>query len=451
MKGFAAPAPAPLIFDWEVAGRELGTSLDRLYAIAVLGSHEVETAQVALGIARYQAQRRRVAIGDLLGDAAPFSELIAGEDTHGLSDVFEYGLSLDRVARRVHGDGDLYILPTGAFISDETEIMSNRRWTKLASGFREERALLVVAANAASPGIEELVMQLEGAILVGDTVPSKLPVARVIGAVRGPDAVPLPPVRPERRARPKYVVNRKPSMWKIGASFGLTLSAVIAALGIWLTYRPFAQAEWAPLWLRNAGVPADSIIEIIRGYDTAGVISDSTVTLATARHLGLLTAMDSTSQAPYGVELVNHNTQAGALLELTRNSATLRAGTFTPVLIRGTPWFRVVAGAYPDSASAAALLDTLRASGASDAGAAVIARFPYALLVERDVPDSSVATRVERYERRRLPVYALLQDDGTARLYAGAFKEPTEAEPLYEALRAAGIQTTLVYRTGRVY
>ena len=67
------------------------------------------------------------------------------------------------------------------------------------------------------------------------------------------------------------------------------------------------------------------------------------------------------------------------------------------------------------------------------------------------LPDSSVATRVERYERRRLPVYALLQDDGTARLYAGAFKEPTEAEPLYEALRAAGIQTTLVYRTGRVY
>ena len=449
MKGVAAPTP--LIFDWEVAGRELGTSLDRLHAVAVLGSNETETAQVALGIARHQARRRRVAIGDLLGDAAPLAELIAGEDSHGLSDVFEYGVSLDRVARRVAGDGDLYILPTGAFISDEAEIMANRRWTKLAAGFRDERALLVVAANATSPGVEELVTQLDGAILVGDTVPSKLPVARVIGAVRGPDAVPLPPVRPERRARPKYVVKRKPSIWKIGASFGVLLSAVIAALGMWLTYRPFARAEWAPLWLRNAGIPADSIIEIIRGYDTAGVISDSNATLATARHLGLLTAMDTASQAPYGIELVNHNTQAGALLELTRNSATLRAGTFTPVLIRGTPWFRVVAGAYPDSASAAALLDTLRASGASDAGGAVIARFPYALLVERDVPDSSIATRVAVYERRRLPVYALLQDDGTARLYAGAFKEPTEATPLYEALRAAGIQTTLVYRTGRVY
>jgi hypothetical protein len=451
VKGFAAPPSAPLIFDWEVAGRELGTSLDRLYAIAVLGSNEIETAQVALGIARYQARRRRVAIGDLLGDALPLVELIPGDDTHGLSDVFEYGLSLDRVARPVSGDGDLYILPTGTFISDETEIMANRRWTKLAAGFREQRALLVVAANAASPGVEELVMQLEGAILVGDTVPSRLPVARVIGAVRGPDAVPLPPVRPERRARPKYVVRRKPSVWRIGASFGLMLSAIIAALGIWLTYRPFAQAEWAPLWLRNAGVPADSIIEIIRGFDTAGVISDTNATLATARHLGLLSAQDSASQSPYAIELITHNTQAGALLELTRNSATLRAGTFTPVLIRGTPWFRVVAGAYPDSASAAALLDTLRAGGASDAGGAVIARFPYALLVERNVPDSSVASRLSRYQNRRLPVYALLQDDGTARLYAGAFKEPLEATPLYEALRSAGIQTSLVYRTGRVY
>jgi hypothetical protein len=110
-----------------------------------------------------------------------------------------------------------------------------------------------------------------------------------------------------------------------------------------------------------------------------------------------------------------------------------------------------VVGAYPDSASAAALLDTLRARGTSDAGRAVIERYPYALLVERDVPDSAVASRVSVYRRRGVPVYALLQSDGTARVYAGAFKTPEEAASLFDALKMSGVSTSLVYRTGRVY
>lgn len=441
--------PTPLIFDWEVAGRELGASLDRLHAIAVLGSNEVETAKVALGIGRQQSQRRRVAIGDLLGDAGPLTALTPGEESHGLSDVFEYGLSLDRVARLVDGETDLYILPTGAFISDHAEVMANRRWSKLAAGFKAENGLLIIAASVATPNIEALVLQLEGAVLVGDTVPSRLPVARVLGAVRGPSELPKPaPV--ERRSRPRYVVRSRYSFWRIGSTIGVTLAAVIAALGMFLSYRPFANAKWAPPWLRNIGTAADSIVTIIRGYDTAGVL-DSMSTVATARHLGLLTPLDSASQVPYGIGLITFNTQAGALLELGRNGATLRAGTFTPVLIRETPWFRVVAGAYPDSVSAAALLDTLRARGTSDAGRAVIERFPYALLVERDVSDAAVASRVSVYQARGLPVYALLQADGTARVFAGAFKKPEEAALLYHGMKTAGIQTSLVYRTGRVY
>lgn len=441
--------PTPLIFDWEVAGRELGGRLDRLHAIAVLGSDGNESARVALGIARQQSRRRRVAIGDLLGDAPPLTALVPGDDTHGLSDVFEYGLALDRVARRVPDNPDLYLLPTGAFFSDMAEIMRNRRWTKLAANFKEEGGLLVVVADVACPGVESLVLQLEGAILVGDVLPEKLPVARVLGTVRGPNVEVSPATPEEPKARPKYVVRGARSLWKIGASVGVSLAAIIAALGIWLAYRPFADSEWAPLWLRGPGFTAESLLAI-RGLDTAGVM-DSSSTMATAKGLGLLTAMDSASQAPYGIALITFNTQAGALLELTRNGATLRAGTFTPILIRETPWFRVVGGAYPDSASAAALLDTLRARGSSDAGRAVIEQFPYALLVARDVPDADVGSRVAAYQARKLPVYALLQADGTARLFAGAFKTPEEATFLYDEMKKAGIQTSLVYRTGRVY
>jgi hypothetical protein len=442
--------PAPLIFDWEVAGRELGGRLDRLHAIAVLGSDPTATAKVALGIARQQSRRRRVAIGDLLGDAEPIASLVSDDDTHGLADVFEYGLGLERVARRVSNDPDLFILPSGAFVSDYAEIMANRRWTKLAAGFKEEGGLLIVVASVETPGIEALVLQLEGAVLVGNLVPARLPVARVLGAVRGPHPELVANARPKATARPKYVVRAAKSIWKIGATIGVLLTATIGAVGLWLAYRPFADSEWAPTWLRRAGMPGDSMGSMIRGFDTAGV-ADSNSTLATARELGLLTALDSASQAPYGIAITNYNTQAGALLELRRNGATLRAGTFTPILIRETPWFRVVAGAYPDSASAAALLDTLRARGSSDAGRAVIEKYPYALLVARDVPDSAVGDRVAAYQARNLPIYALLQADGTARLFAGAFKTPDEATALYDALRSSGIQTSLVYRTGRVY
>jgi sporulation related protein len=444
----AGAAPTAPGFDWEAAGRQLGSTLDRLHAVAVLGSNNIETALVAIGIAKQQARRRRVAIGDLIGEAGPLQSLAPSDDPHGLADVFEYGVSLDRVAHRVSTEQPLFILPTGAFLTDFSEIMTDRRWSRLAAGFREEQGLLIIAANVASPEIEALVIQLDGAVLVGHIAPTKLPVARVLGAIKGPPrpsrpvrAIPPPP-------RPRYVIRAPRSFWRIGRIVGVSLAALIAALGIWLSYRPLATSAWAPAWLRGQGVRGDSA-GLLTALDSLGAPADTG--LQTAPGLGLLTKEDSAAVAPFGIALVTFNTQAGALLELQRNGASLRAGTFTPVLIRETPWFRVVAGAYPDSASAAALLDTLRARGTSDAGRAVIDRFPYALLVERDVPDTAVASRVSVYQTRGLPVYALLQSDGTARVYAGAFKAPEEAASLFDALRRSGVSTSLVFRTGRVY
>jgi hypothetical protein len=252
----------------------------------------------------------------------------------------------------------------------------------------------------------------------------------------------------ERRARQKYVISGRTPLWRVGATVGLFLTAVFVALGFWLATRPFADSTWAPLWLRG-----DTTELRFRGLDALAIDSirkaDSLARLEKA--MGLFTAQDSASLAPYGLSLVTFNTQAGALLELRRNGATLRAGTFTPVLIRETTWFRVVAGAYPDSASAAALLDTLRAKGLSDASRVEIDRFPYALLIQRDVADTVVASRVTSFQARGLPVYALLQYDGTARLFAGAFKTPEESNLLASAMKSAGVPTSLVYRTGRVY
>jgi len=443
-----APPSAPE-FDWEAAGRELGSKLDRLHALVVLGSDDTQTAQVALGIARQQAKRRRVAIGDLLGDSEPLRSLAPSDDHHGLADVFDYGVSLDKVAHKVDENGELYVLPTGAFVSDQAEILTNRRWTRLAAGFRKEDGLLIIVANVAAPDIESLVVQFDGAVLVGDLVPRRLPVSRVLGVIRGPRRASRAIRAPILPPRTQYVVKVPRSVRRLATTVGVSLAAIISALGIWLAYRPLAATAWAPVWLRGRpGIRADAAIPLLR-LDSVGTARDSALRIAP--EMGLLTKMDSVSISPYGIALVSFNTQAGALLELQRHGSSLRAGTFNPVLIRETPWYRVVAGAYPDSASAAALLDTLRARGTSDAGRALIEKFPYALLVERDVPDSAVASRVSVYQTRGLPAYALLQSDGTARVYAGAFKTPEEATSLYDALRGARIPSSLVFRTGRVY
>jgi hypothetical protein len=207
-----------------------------------------------------------------------------------------------------------------------------------------------------------------------------------------------------------------------------------------------AQSAWAPPWIRRA---ARAISPSQPDSTLLGLtVPDSILAVTTPQPL---TSQDSAAEAPFGITIMTFNTQAGALLELQQYSATLRAGTFTPVLIRESSWFRVVAGAYPDSASASALLDTLHARSIDAGRTAAVERYPYAFLVERNVADSSVAPTLAKYHARGLPVYALLQPDGSARVYAGAFKTADEVNLLADALRAAGVTPVLAYRIGRVF
>jgi hypothetical protein len=45
-------------------------------------------------------------------------------------------------------------------------------------------------------------------------------------------------------------------------------------------------------------------------------------------------------------------------------------------------------------------------------------------------------------------VYTLMQEDGDARIYVGAFTTAKESAELIKSLRAAGLKPVLVYRTG---
>ena len=158
---------------WEAAGSRVAGALDGASAVVVLGHDPIATASVALGIGRAQASHRRVAVGDLIGDVAPIRELVTDEDPHGLTDAFLYGVSLNKIARQIDTIGNLHVLPSGSDQVVQEEILRNDRWRRLASGFHEAGALLLIATPAAVPGVEDLIGMLDGVVVVGDaTSPS---------------------------------------------------------------------------------------------------------------------------------------------------------------------------------------------------------------------------------------------------------------------------------------
>jgi len=166
-------------------------------------------------------------------------------------------------------------------------------------------------------------------------------------------------------------------------------------------------------------------------------------------------AGDSAEAAAYAVELQVANTAEGANLFIRKNGAALPAPAVSPVPIdpERSTWYRVTAGAYTARYQADSLLLVLRNAHVLRDSAGTVTRAPLALLVD-SVPtqggiSDAVRAAVEKYEARGLTVYALMQDDGGARVYAGAFGRSEDSAELIKSLRGAGLNPVLVYRTGR--
>jgi hypothetical protein len=164
---------------------------------------------------------------------------------------------------------------------------------------------------------------------------------------------------------------------------------------------------------------------------------------------------DSAEAAAFAVELQVANTAEGANLFIRKNGAALPAPAVSPVPIdpERSTWYKVTAGAYPARYQADSLLFVLRNAHVLRDSAGSVTRAPLALLVD-SVPTQggitdAVRAAVQKYDGRGLAVYALMQDDGGARLYAGAFTRPEESAELTKTLRGAGLNPVLVYRTGR--
>jgi hypothetical protein len=465
---------------WFDAGVKASTTLNGRAAAVIVGRDADATAWAALGLARALAPIRRVALGDLIGDAAPFVPLLADGPAEGIVDSFLYGVSLNRIAREVRGLPNCFVLPSGSEDVQQEAVLASDRWKRLAAGFGEVGAILLLCVTADAPGLDALVEHIGGAVCVGTDVllgPSTTTITTLIGPSRAsaPPAEPLPPPDKPLTQRPttdfRAVLDHamqapmdadaaggwsppppppsQPSRARRTLIVVLVLVATMAGgagLARWryLRMQAVAAAAAPPV----APAPAAPVDSAPAAPDTLAAVDTTPI-----EPLEVANPADSLLAAGWAVELVAENTESGARARLADKDRPIVAGTWSPATIAGgrSLWFKVLAGATVTRPAAESLLVQLRRAGALEAEAGRVVRVPYAFRLAADVPSDSATAYLAGFAGLGLPAYALRRPDGRADVLSGAFESPQQAALHVPALRAARVEPVLVYRTGRAF
>ncbi|HJR63310.1 MAG TPA: SPOR domain-containing protein [Gemmatimonadaceae bacterium] len=465
---------------WEEQGRRVAWALDDAAAAAIVSNDAEVGASVAVGIGRVQARRRRVAVIDLVGDLPALQQLLPDDAEYGLLDHVLYGVSLEKVAHPVDPAKNLFIVPSGVGPVSLGELAAHDAWRRLTLGFREVGALVLAVVPSGSADLHSLLDTTDGAVVVGNDV--AVAPERVITIVDSP--------RPRSDAGIQLEHAAPPALDQAAAPAGgngtaaprrrLSIAAVVPQRPAVIAPRLLHQgrtmlrqlladprrrriAAWgggiaaalgavviAVAATRDPGVPEPT------GGVTSAHAAGTTVPAAgmlgsEAPVLAVNSAVDSARAAHYTLTLTSFTSQAGADDRLRREEGRgAWAATYTPVILgEGARWYRVTIGAYGDSVQADSALRSLRSRNVLAPAEGYVQRSSFALLVHSSVSRDSVAGLVQGWRAKGLPVYALLQDDGTTRLYAGAFETPEQAGWLLSMFKTAGAAPTVVYRIGR--
>ena len=564
----------PVLSMWEAEGNRHAAAFDACAGAVVIGEKPSVAAEVALGIARVQARRRRVAVADTVGELGPLEDLVPMDAPYGLVDSFFYGVSLNKIAYTVDPAKNLIIFPSGAVPIDHEALLSSDRWAKLLDGFRAADGLLLIVAPAESSALSSLIEVMDGVVLVGNVAAA--PGTRVLAHARLPviPARPTPPsVQPihpsqplfPRASAPEPVANPSPPSSPAAQiptppapprqSFHDTPGAgarvdeaddaydsnaaeepqQIADRST-LEYRdvndsrsthrlhdveaaleaeghdgvvhdgptpPDGNTALVPPWARDEEFTGPSLpptgsakaisfwVMIVLGAfiaaalltwittsmlarndgtDSFAVKSDSAHPAAHVIAAPAPTALDAPAAAhdgtpaataiaadsiaaPYSVVLADVSSVTGANGELDQASSRgFPDVSFSPYArADGGMSYVVISGAFPDSTGADSLLRAVRVKRYRTAAAAHVVRLPYALLIQKGVSADQASMFVRAYLSKGLPVYPLLQPDGSASLWAGAFRTVEQAQPLVTSFRANGDQPTVMIRTGRSF
>lgn len=459
--------PTALPNQWEHEGQRLSPLLDQVFATVIASTDVHHAASVAIGIARAQGANRRVAIADLVGECPALEALKHDDDPHGISDSFLYGVSLNKIAKQVNDSGSVFLMPSGTEAVAHETVYGNDRWRRLAAGFHQVGALLLIVAVPGTPGFAALCDYVGHLLPVGDTrfpMPPGIPII----APPAPPIVQPTPVSPPRekvaRAREAAIESTGSRNRKIVATI-IVLAAIGLLIGIqWQRITPYLPAPLAAVFARPATDTTRMLVkptpmDTVPRSDSAIVDTSAAFMAGTLggdgayapRIAGPVPAIanpaDSGNAAQFAIFYSSANTRREALPD--DQLSAQKALAVTPVMIDGAEWIRVFIGASETRSGADTLLAGLRAAKIVNGGS--VASVPFALRLEGGVPATAASTRIAAYERRGILAYALQQANGSLTLFSGAFESPIQATTLADSLRALGITPVLAYRTGRAF
>ncbi len=421
------PAP-PRAADFENPA-DVAAHLVDAAAVVVAGPNADAAARVAVAIAVAASATRRVAIGDLQGDAAPLYALAGGEDAKGLAESFRDGIGLNEIARPVPDNASLFVLPAGDRVKNEPTLLSPDRWTRLISGFGEAGGLLVLIAPAESAVIPVLGAAGAGLVWNGPArrAPGGITLAATVGATR-------------KRGRPWWRVGKGP---EVGSAMvaGAILTATLGAGGA------------SVLWIRARHAPTGTVTLPERRPPAPVDVAAGADTVAFMERLG---TVDAGRRAPYAIEVMAANTatDANSWLHDHAGDTGLPAATIAVVAVRNgargaSKWHKVLVGAWYDAATADSAIATLRRKRIVAADGGVVVSAPYALLLADSASHERTRAVMDVWRAKGLVPYALTQDDGSVRVYAGAFGTVAQGATMAALVHNAGGTPIVAYRTGR--
>ena len=370
----------------------------------------------------------------VLADAAftdpRLHQFLATSNLEGLADVFEFGASLPRVMTHPEGRAFAFV-PSGPYVPDPRDVLASHRWTRIADELETEAMTMLVFTLDGTPGLGKLSRRVGQAILVGgpdevdamaETLAPECNVVAVVeaggiggDAIFGASELTEPVVfRGEPEGRPT-----SPLIWTL-------LVVLVGVLG-WVGYEYVltpgsgeAAVEAPPT--EPEPEPAPRAVETPIGYSVA---------VEAHQDLGIAQERAALLQ----------RREPGILFYLA------------PVPIRGSVWFRVLAGPVSSRDEGLSLMERLIDEGIkSDYDAWAVRPTELAFLLGEYETSTEAGNRVVILAQKDIPAYivAIRYEPGGPRyrVYGGAFENEAAANVMEEMLAEAGIDAPLVDRVG---
>jgi hypothetical protein len=425
MRADASSAPRR----WNDAAREVAPLLKDRTCIVIVAGDDDDAAHLAIAIARTQAQLRQVAIVDAVGELAPIQKLLPKDaGPHGVIDHFLHGVSLRKIAHPVPRERSIFVVPSGAGPFEYETLLRRERWRRLTMAFRNEGALLCILLPAEADGLSSFVEDTDGVILIDDVT---YPEARHV----------ISTVRSMQRTSDASMVTPTPRS---------QMASLVGSARQAFSQRPVALAAAAGALVALVGLMAWGWGN--RGVSVGQRHASQSDASAQAQRAGAIADDDSTGAAMYAIDVVMLNSLGDASRHLTdRHLDTVPAATFAPVLLGADSarWFRVLVGAWPEQRQADSALAALRAAGLLQGGFGSVRRTPFAVRIAENLGVGEALAHASALRAGGFPAYVLQRDESHASVYGGAFETPSQAMPLLDMFKRAGIDATVAYRTGR--